>query len=187
MPLSQCEVHVWRADLDLPAERIESLSQILSADERVRASRFRYDIDRNRFVVAHGALRILLARYLGAKPYAIEFSQNEFGKPLLNHNHSKELHFNLSHSGTLALFAFARAEVGVDIERIRPEFTTEQIAERFFSTDEVNDLRALPIHLQAVGFFNCWTRKEAYIKAWGKGLSMPLSDFAVSLRPGDPA
>jgi len=187
MSLALSQVDVWRANLDLPPDRIESLSQILSSDERARSSRFRYDLDRDRFVVSHAALRILLARYLRTRPSAIEFSCNEFGKPGLSGNSGRELQFNLSHSGTLALFAFARAQVGVDIERIRPEFATEQIAERFFSPDEVRSLRALPTNLQAVGFFNCWTRKEAYIKAWGQGLSMPLRDFTVSLRPGDPA
>jgi len=185
--LSPCEVHVWLANLDLPTERIKSLSQILSSEELARASRFRFDADRNRFLVTHAGLRMLLAKYSGDQPSAIEFCHNEFGKPHLQGSRSRGLQFNLSHSGTLALFAFAQAEVGVDIERIRPEFASEQIAERYFSADEVTALRALPSDQQALGFFNCWTRKESCIKAWGQGLSMPLSDFAVSLRPGDPA
>jgi 4'-phosphopantetheinyl transferase len=184
---SPLEVHVWRSSLELAKQRIEALSETLSPEERNRASRYHFGVDRDRFIVARGLLRTLLATYLGVQPSAVEFSYNEFGKPCLAAKGNRELCFNLSHSGDLAVFAFARAEVGIDIERIRPDFAREEIAERFFSPEEVKALRDLPAELQPLGFFNCWTRKEAYIKGCGQGLTMPLSAFAVSLRPGEPA
>lgn len=165
----------------------ESLSQVLSPAECSQASRYRFEVDRLRFVMARGLLRMLLARYTARLPAAIEFSYNDFGKPRMHPPGEPELHFNVSHSGNLALFAVARVPVGVDVEQIRPDFATEEIAERFFAAEEVAALRGLPKDLQPRAFFHCWTRKEAYIKACGQGLSMPLRDFAVSLRPGQPA
>ena len=97
------------------------------------------------------------------------------------------VNFNLSHSHGLAVYAFALGrEVGVDVELIRPEFTGDDIAERYFSPRELAELRALSQDLRAEGFFNCWTRKEAYVKARGEGLQIPLKDFDVSLTPGEP-
>ncbi|HKP10473.1 MAG TPA: 4'-phosphopantetheinyl transferase superfamily protein, partial [Blastocatellia bacterium] len=118
----------------------------------------------------------------------LSFGYSEHGKPSLAGSHSGDLRFNVSHSHELALFAFTWGrELGVDIEWIRPEVAGEQIAEQFFSRDEVATLRALPPGRQAEAFFNCWTRKEAYIKARGEGLSLPLHLFDVSLAPGEPA
>lgn len=183
------EVHVWRTTLDLAPTRIESLYAVLTADEQARAARFFFQKDRGHFIAARGILRIILARYLHQEPQQIRFKYNYYGKPCLSpESESEPLHFNLSHSDGLALYAVTYGRrVGVDLERVRPALADEQIAERFFSSREVAKLRSLPSHLQAEAFFNCWTRKEAYIKARGEGFSIPLDSFDVSLTPEEPA
>ena len=188
--LSKEDVHVWRVTLDMPASRIQQFSEILADDERRRASRFRFPQHRNHFIVARGALRTLLGRYLPIKPEKLRFEYNQYGKPSLppemNPSHLK---FNLSHSGELALYAFAYdRELGIDVEYThRRVDQIEQIARRYFSAAENAVFCTLPEHLRPQAFFNCWTRKEAYIKARGKGLSLPLHQFDVTLAPGDPA
>jgi 4'-phosphopantetheinyl transferase len=187
--LSINDVHVWRAHLNQPESTVEQLFGTLAADERSRAERFYFQKDQKHFIVARGILRAILSRYLSIKPEKLRFSYNEYGKPDLNQDIDRcGLRFNLSHADGLALFAITQGrEIGVDLERIRPDFATSEIAERFFSAQEVEALRALPANLQEEAFFNCWTRKEAYIKARGEGLSIPLDQFEVSLAPGQPA
>jgi 4'-phosphopantetheinyl transferase len=186
--LTPGEVHVWRTALEQSPGKVESLLSTLTADERDRAERFHFQRDRDRFIIARGTLRAILGRYLGIEPDALRFSYSDHGKPSLVDEHRANLRFNVSHSHKLALFAFAvTRELGVDLEWIRADVADEQIAERFFSAEEVGVLRMLPKEIQSEAFFNCWTRKEAYIKAIGEGLSMPLSRFVVSLAPGDPA
>ena len=134
-------------------------------------------------------LRTILGSYEKIEPARLRFCYSPYGKPYLaaENNHGN-LRFNISHADAIALFAIARGrELGVDIERIRPHVADEGIAERFFSSKEVSCLRALPAALQTEAFFNCWTRKEAYIKARGEGLSLPLDKFDVSLAPGEQA
>lgn len=183
------EAHVWRADLLQSEEETARLRRLLSPDEQARAGRFLFPKDRDRFIVARGHLRSILGRYLGVEPEGLRFAYNSYGKPCL----SKEfdggaLRFNLSHSHERALYAFARgAEVGVDIEYLRQDFACEEIARQFFSPREVADFRSLPASQRAEAFFHCWTRKEAYVKALGEGLSVPLDEFDVSLLPGEPA
>jgi 4'-phosphopantetheinyl transferase len=183
------EVHVWLLALDQSPSYIQSLTNILSEDEQNRANRFHFKKDHDHFIVARGTLRIILGRYLGIKPEQLRFSYTYYGKPALEKEFEGEsLRFNLSHSHGLALLGVTRdREIGVDIEWIRTGMADEQIAERFFSDKEVALLRGLPRELQDEAFFNCWTRKEAYIKARGEGLSMPLAIFDVSLVPGEPA
>jgi 4'-phosphopantetheinyl transferase len=134
-------------------------------------------------------LRALLGRYLKLEPAKVQFVYNAWGKPTLAPGSGQAaLQFNVSHSGELALYAFARqAEVGIDIEFIRTDLDYEEIAERFFSSHERATLRSLPAQVKGESFFRCWTRKEAYIKAKGQGLSIPLDQFSVTLRPGEPA
>ena len=162
---------------------------MLTVDERQRAERYIFERDRTHFVVARGLLRVLLGRYLRQEPQYLRFTYGPHGKPALaTDTGGGALGFNVSHSHGLALYAVTRGrEVGVDVERIRPEVAQEKIAERFFSPREVTVLRALPTPLQAAAFFACWTRKEAYIKAKGEGLALPLDQFDVSLAPGEPA
>jgi len=158
----------------------------LVPDERQRAERFRFERDRRRFIVAHGVLRDILGRYLKCSPAQVSFSYNQYGKPALaQESEAIGLRFNMSHSHEVALYALTRArEVGVDVELLREDFASLEIAERFFSRSEVALLNSLAPELRTDGFFNCWTRKEAYIKALGEGLSHPLDRFAVSLAPG---
>ncbi|MGH7830115.1 MAG: 4'-phosphopantetheinyl transferase family protein [Candidatus Binatia bacterium] len=180
------EVHIWRASLDSYISFIERFWSALSADERGRAGRFHFQKDRDRFVIARGILRTMLGCYCGVEPSGLRFSYGPYGKPALVSESG--LSFNLSHSGGLALYAVACGrEVGIDVEFLHPDFPHEQIAERFFSRREISALLTLPPQSRPQGFFNCWTRKEAYIKAKGDGLSFRLDQFDVSLAPGEPA
>lgn len=180
-------IHVWRGSLDQQAAIARRLEALLSDDERERASRFRFDRDRARYVVGRGMLRALLGRYLAADPARLRFRYSIHQKPsLLDGGPS----FNLAHSEATALFAFSPSfEVGVDVELVRPEFEGEgdRIAERFFSPAEVEVLRALPEEDRGVAFLTCWTRKEAFLKARGDGLTLALDSFDVSLAPNEPA
>lgn len=185
--LNSNEIHVWRTSLDMDTCSIRNLHQTLSVDEQQRAALFHFHKDRERFTVARGLLREILSRYLDQKPDEISFSYNQHGKPAV-HTHGQEpLHFNISHSHGLALYAVTSRPIGIDLERIRTDFPYQEIAEKFFSPHENAVLRSLPPNLQPKAFFTCWTRKEAYIKATGKGLSIPLNQFEVSLLPGEPA
>jgi 4'-phosphopantetheinyl transferase len=187
LTLGHTEVHLWRARLD--DQLAESLKLLLSAEETARANRFHFAKDRNHFIVSRGLLRRLLAAYLGVASSAdLSFSYGEKGKPFLAENQQGSINFNLAHSHGMALYAFSHdRELGVDLEFVKDELADEQIAKRFFSTTEVEALQRVPAELSRQAFFNCWTRKEAYIKARGEGLSMPLNEFDVSLAPGEPA
>ena len=182
-------VHVWRASLHVSVSELRTFEDTLAADERARAERFYFQKHREHFIAGRGLLRNILSRYLDREPDQLRFCYNAYGKPSLTEETSaEELCFNLSHSNGIALYVLTRGrEIGVDIEYFRPDVEAEKLAERFFSPREVTVLRALPEHLRKEGFFNCWTRKEAYIKAVGKGMSIPLSAFDVSLTPGEPA
>jgi 4'-phosphopantetheinyl transferase len=182
------EIHVWQARLDVPQSEVSSLYETLTDDERHRASRFYFEKHRRRFIVGRGILRTILGRYLGVQPDNIRFTYNDKGKPSLVESKLNDFGFNISHSDELALYAFALgAPVGVDVEVIRPVSDMEAIAKRFFSPLEYEMLRRVPAENQLEAFFNCWTRKEAYVKAEGLGFYIPLDSFAVSLAPSEPA
>lgn len=184
--LNEEEAHVWRADLELDECFQSSFLKFLSPDEKKRASRFRFARDNRNFIVARGILRSLIGKYLKINPAEISFHYSEFGKPCIADNHS--LQFNISHSQNIALFAFTKKlNVGVDVEFVNPDIEVKDIAAKFFSPNEVMNLLSLPEKEQTLGFFNCWTRKEAFIKAVGEGLSFPLDKFEVSLEPDKPA
>lgn len=184
--LSDEEAHIWRADLEGNERFQDSFLKLLSPDEKNRARKFRFDKDRRNFIVARGILRSLIGQYLAINPEEVSFQYNEFGKPGIANNNT--LLFNISHSHNIALFAFTnKYNVGVDVEFLNPNIEVKDIATNFFSTNEIMKLLALPEKQQALGFFNCWTRKEAFIKAVGEGLSFPLDQFEVSLEPGKPA
>jgi 4'-phosphopantetheinyl transferase len=177
-------VDVYTIRLEADAARLDTLYGILAPEERERAMRFHFEEHRRHFIVCRGMLREILAGYVGQDPARIAFAYNRYGKPLLR---GSEVRFNVSHSGGWALQAVTRGrEVGVDIQLIDARFAADQIPERFFSPREVAQLRGLPLDQQTAAFFRCWTRKEAYIKARGMGLSLPLDSFDVSLRPDDP-
>lgn len=182
-------VHVWRASLDAPPVVERQYRDTLAADEVERAGRFYFEHDRRRFTVARGILRSILSHYIRVRPEELRFRYSRYGKPALDVTHGAvPLRFNVSHSAGLALYAIAlEREVGVDVEEVRSNVPFAQIAAGTFSPAENVAFCMLPAHMQPLGFFNCWTRKEAYIKARGMGLSLPLDQFDVSLTPGEPA
>ncbi|HZS44114.1 MAG TPA: 4'-phosphopantetheinyl transferase superfamily protein [Blastocatellia bacterium] len=186
--LASDEVHVWLSSLSVAAASLERFWQTLSADEKERAKRFVFQKDRDHFIAARGTLRAILGYYLDTQAEQLRFCYSNYGKPALCRELSgTKICFNVSHSNELGLFAVTRArEIGVDIEHIRPDFATTEIADRFFSSNEIEALRQLPENEQIEGFFNCWVRKEAYIKADGKGLSIPLNEFDVSIESDHP-
>jgi len=187
LALEPGEIHVWAVRLDPAPEQVERLGRLLAADERERAGRFRFDKHRRQYTVGRGALRTLLAAYAGGRPEAVRFRYGHRGKPFLESPHPGDLQFNLSNSDELALVGFVRGpEIGVDVEFLRPMPDCEQISERFFSESERQVLRGIPAPRKEEAFFNCWTRKEAYLKAVGEGLAAPLDSFDVTLAPGEP-
>lgn len=188
LTLPMDEVQIWRADLQAMAEAIDYYL-LLSPDEQARAHRFRFPKDRNRFVTARGILRSILSRYLAVPPQDLQFGYSPTGKPSLAYPKVEPpFCFNLSHSEQLALYAVARKrEVGIDVEKICLEHDCEGIAERFFAASEQAALNQLSSERRHQGFFNGWTRKEAFLKATGQGLTIPLDQLVVSLTPNVPA
>jgi 4'-phosphopantetheinyl transferase len=188
-PPADGEVHVWQAPLDQFVPYLEELEATLSADEAQRAARFQFDHHRRWYTIGRGLLRVLLGRYTGQKPERIRLRYGPQGKPMLTVEHGwPELHFNASGSQGMALFAFASGrEVGIDIEWKRPMPDADQIVANSFAPEEYAIWRTLPAAQRHEAFFACWTRKEAYIKAVGCGLSRELHHFAVTFAPGEPA
>ena len=182
------EVHVWQVPLELHERDTCKLAVLLSQDERARAARFKRIPDRDAFVICRGALRLIVSWYIGEEPGKVCFEHGPWGKPMLAGVGAGALQFSVSHSHAAGIVAFARGrDVGIDVELIQPLPDADAIAERFFSRSEVDQLKQLPADLRLEGFFRCWTRKEAFVKATGKGLSLPLDQFSVSLAPDEPA
>jgi 4'-phosphopantetheinyl transferase len=180
LTLAHKELHVWRASLDLPAELMQRLAKTLSADENERAGKFLIARTRERFVSARGILRQLLGMYLGLDPDKIDFRYGPQGKPSVLATHDSNVSFSVSHSQAMGLFAFCGGgEVGVDIEEVKADFKGMQIASHFFSSEEIAGLAKLPPEQADKAFFECWTGKEAYVKARGEGLSFPLRNFSI--------
>jgi 4'-phosphopantetheinyl transferase len=181
------EVRVWTVQLDASEQRFREFISWLSPDESERAARFRFDQHQRAYVIGRGVLRALAGSILGQPAAEIKFVYGPKGKPAIA-DPAWPLSFNVSNSGDLAAYAFTMAsELGIDIEHVRPMSDIEAIATRFFAREEVAELMGLPELDRPLAFFNCWTRKEAYIKAIGDGLSVPLDSFCVTLRPGVPA
>lgn len=181
-------VHVWQAPLRVSPARRDQFYATLAADERARAARFRLPEHRERFIAAHGAVRDVLSRYLGLPAGELAFSTKPHGKPALAAPDHAWLQFNLSHSGDLALIAVARDRpVGIDVEQIAPPDNFPRLVEQFFSANENAAFRALPESKRAAAFFAGWTCKEAYVKALGTGVSLPLDSFDVTMDPDAPA
>lgn len=179
-PPQGTSVHLWRAALDVPETVLEEQYQQLNQQERDRAAAFYYARDRNHFIVARFALRGLLARYLGQPASEINFTYSAYGKPRLADG--PDLQFNLSHAGGYALYGFtANPTIGVDLEVIDPTIEVATLAARFFSPAEATSVLSLPADDQPAAFFRTWTRKEAFIKAHGAGLSLPLDQFGVTV------
>ena len=190
--VSTIQVHVWKVELNQPPGVVLTLRQSLAPDELARAKRFRLDRDRRRFIVGRAALRDIVSRYLSTDPSHIRFIYGDRGKPRLDTGQSScdtdsELCFNLSHSGELALVAIALGrQVGIDVEFLDPTVDRELLARGSFTPQEQAQLAALPEPLQLRAFFEGWTRKEAFLKVSGQGLSTPLVQIEVSLIPGEP-
>ena len=178
--LSGDEVHVWRASLDQPAANYAIL---LSSDEQMRAKRFRFEQKQRQFIVGRGILRIILGRYLNSPPEDLKFEYRASGKPTLSAGMlQSELCFNLSHSEEMMLLAVTqKREVGIDLEYIRPNLDIEKLAEQFFSPSERAELDALRSEKKLHSFFSGWTRKEAYLKARGDGMTYPWDQFSISM------
>ena len=176
------DVHVWRVDLDAAGPTGLAIAPRLPAEERTRAERYRFARDRERFLAGRAALRGVLAAYVGGAPEGVALGQSPFGKPFLLGEDG--LQFNLAHSESCALLAVARGRrIGVDVEALRLGESGMDVARRFFAPAEVARLTAIPVEARALGFVRCWTRKEAYVKARGDGLSLPLQQFQVPLSP----
>jgi 4'-phosphopantetheinyl transferase len=186
-PIDNNQVHVWTLDLQLPPDQLAVSHNLLNTTERERAARFHFDRDRNHFIAARGQLRTVLGRYTGVLPARIAFTYGDHGKPYLAGN-LDSLQFNLSHSHHLALLAVTRHhEIGVDIEYLDREVSVSEIAKRFFSQRESGQLLSLHPTAQRPAFFRCWTRKEAFLKAKGMGITFGLDQFSVSLHPEEKA
>ena len=187
--LAAGEIHVWAFSLEVSQSFLSELFATLSASERERASRFRFDVHRNRFIAGRGFLRTALSRYLDGRPLQIEFQYGPHGKPeLAGYFASTGLRFNLAHSEDLALLAVGKGDaIGVDVERIRPVLDMDQLVERFFSPTENARFQALTKDERPAAFFNLWTRKEAWLKATGEGIGYSLKQVEVSFLPAEPA
>ncbi|HEX9076342.1 MAG TPA: 4'-phosphopantetheinyl transferase superfamily protein [Anaerolineae bacterium] len=181
--LDKDRVHIWRAGLDVDNARLEKLGRFLARDELETASRFHFPKDRERFIAGRGMLRVLLGHYMQMRPDEIQLAYGPYGKPVLSnappHN---SFNFNVSHAGGLVLYAITRAgRIGIDLERVVADFDWQEIADHFFSVREKAVLRTLPENARHDTFFQFWTRKEAYFKAMGEGLSLALNRWqAVS-------
>ncbi len=180
-------VHIWLIKYDQSNHLLSAAKHILSDEEKRRADRFHFDIDHKRFSMTRTLLKIILGNCLSKPSQDIQFIFNKHGKPMLADS-GNEIHFNVSHSGNLGMIAISNiSKIGIDVEQFRNEMITENIAKRFFSKLEVEEFLKLAEDEKLQGFFNCWTRKEAFIKAVGLGLSLPLNAFDVTLKPNEPA
>lgn len=186
--LGEDDVHVWRASLERDAAGLEDAASTLSREETARARSFVVKEKGDLYTVGRAVLRRILAGYLQVEPRDVEITCSPGGKPCLGgRSASRGIRFNVSHTGSLALYAVAMGrEVGIDVERVRADLGDENLARRFFSPREVESLRALPREVRREGFFACWTRKESYVKAIGEGLAVGLDRFDVTVSPFDP-
>jgi 4'-phosphopantetheinyl transferase len=187
--LTKDQVHVWRAYLDCGRDFIKGIGKTLSSDEKRRAKRFYFRKDQYRYIATRGVLRNILSLYVDSSPKDLRFCYSDYGKPYLSAElNPGQICFNQTHSRGLAVYAVTRSrKVGIDVEYMNQNIEGEKIAKKFFSPRENAMLRSVPEKNKKEAFFNCWTRKEAYVKARGEGLSIPLDQFDVSMFPGEPA
>jgi len=183
------QIHIWAADLEQDEAVISSLKRLLSRDELVKAGQFFLEKDSRYFITGRGILKSLLGIYLKTDPSLLTISYSKYGKPYLPiSSNNEQLYFNIAHSGNVALFAFLRdREIGIDIEYIHEIREMDDIARNYFSSKEFESYSHLPEGYRTKPFFNCWTMKEAFIKAIGEGFSRPLHKFDVSFLPSVPA
>ena len=181
LALSKDKVHVWRANLNLSADEIDSFAAILSKDERLRADRFRFPQHRRRFIAARGILRKILASYLNLPSKSLQFAYGDRGKPKLL---DCTLQFNISHSQELALYGVTcERKIGIDLEYLKTTTDFKKIARRFFAPRETEYIECLSEKKQKQAFFQLWTAKEAYLKATGEGLTGSLDKIEIFITP----
>ena len=188
--LTPGEVHIWRVELDQPQREVRRLAQTLSSEELNRSGRLHFESGRKRFITGRGMLRVILSHYTGSAPGELKFKYGSYGKPTLlgPGSTNSRLHFNLSHSEGMAIYAIGLDyELGIDIERVRPMEDVDQIVERFFSARERVLFQQLAPEQQLRAFFKGWTRKEAFLKATGEGLTRPLEECEVTFQPDQAA
>jgi len=186
--LKNDEVHVWRISFEMTTHQVRMLEQLLSADELERAERFYFQKDRVHFIVARGLLRTILGRYVDRNPKDLQFCYGPNGKPALTEETGGKFRFNVSHSHGLSLFTVSlNRDTGVDLEYIRSDLSVGDIAEQFLSPRELLAFKAVPEHDRTRAFFTAWTRKEAYLKAQGRGLSGDLKQLEVVPALGCPS
>jgi 4'-phosphopantetheinyl transferase len=186
--LREAQVDVWRIALNDPGYNWDTARDVLSTEEHLRGASYKRPVDRDRFLRTRTALRLLLARYCKLEPQRLAWQILPHGKPHLDPDCGTDpIEFNVSHSGEIALVAISRLPVGIDIEQLRSHVSCMAIARRYFSTREVRQLEALDERDRPQAFFTCWTRKEAFVKATGKGISSGLASFSVTLLPDAPA
>jgi 4'-phosphopantetheinyl transferase len=181
MQIKPCEIHIWSTELTLSNDQVNENFALLSPDEANRANRFRFPIHRQRFIAARSMLRKIISLYTAVNPHEIIFAYDVNNKPSLQYPELTRIQFNLSHSEDFAVYALTLDHaIGVDVEKITPDYKSD-VAERFFTPQENAALLRLPPEIQATGFYKIWSRKEAIIKAVGKGLGIPLSSFSISV------
>jgi 4'-phosphopantetheinyl transferase len=188
MNLAENDIHIWLVSEDNPPLPLKELGEILSNDEQERANRFHFERDKNRYIVGRGILRTLIGKYyLDIEPKRLEFCTASKGKPALKDTFGRRrLKFNQADSNGMALYAISQThEIGIDIECIRDISSVQEIVEGSFSKYEIAAFKALPADEKQRAFFNCWTRKEAFIKAIGQGLYFSLDQFDVAFTPGE--
>lgn len=172
-------IHVWYCSISKNESKLPEFEQLLSEDEKKKSIKFKFKKDRNSYIISRGIVRKLLGSYLSIAPAEIKFEYTPYGKPYLANN---RLNFNISHSGDMAVFAFVlKSDIGVDVEKVKEDFDVLELAQNFFSKKEIEAMKRIPEKQWSRAFHRCWTRKEAFIKAEGSGLSFPLNRFAVSL------
>lgn len=182
MQLNKNDVHVWKIDINLHLNQRDELFDVLDENEKIRAKRFRFEKDQRVFIISHGILRNILSKYLKCAPCSVAFSFGEHKKPSIPQS---TLKFNLSHSHSFALVAVTwNDDIGVDVENVNQKADLDGIVDRFFSHNEVKEYFSLSKEKRLKAFYNGWTRKEAFIKATGKGLFQELKSFSVRLTPG---
>lgn len=186
--LDEHTIHLWRgkpaSGVRIEDAPVTQFVRLLSGEETARMLRFHFALDQSAFAFARGMLRTVLGGYLGVSPERLSFHSSELGKPALSGQWAESnLHFNLSHThGAVVVAVCLHREIGADIEHVRVDFEVEDIAAKFFSARERNSLMSFaPGRARIEAFFRCWTRKEAWLKARGSGLSFPLKDFDVSI------
>jgi 4'-phosphopantetheinyl transferase len=183
MQMNKNDLHLWPVHIDTHRGRCDYFFDFLDEEEKNRALRFRFDKDRVNFIVAHGMLRAILSSYLACEPASLVFEWGEHKKPFVKNK--IHLQFNLSHSHEMAIVAVTLNDaIGVDVERVREKEDLDDIVQRFFSRDEIDEYFSLPANQRLRAFYNGWSRKEAFIKATGKGLFQELKSFSVSMAPG---